>query len=125
MYPVDTRSKSFPSMNPRYIHPLLGRSVSYLLKKVLKDNADPPMLQVLPFPNLPRKSSKDEDVLKPPSTLGYWVPPSSSTAPALASGPSPRSKTKIMATLNVTPDSFSDGSDHNSLTTALPYVEES
>jgi dihydroneopterin aldolase/2-amino-4-hydroxy-6-hydroxymethyldihydropteridine diphosphokinase/dihydropteroate synthase len=30
-----------------------------------------------------------------------------------------------MAALNMTPDSFSDGSDRNSLPTALPYVEES
>ena len=27
-----------------------------------------------------------------------------------------------MATLNVTPDSFSDGSEHNTLSTALDYV---
>ncbi|KXN93370.1 Folic acid synthesis protein fol1, partial [Leucoagaricus sp. SymC.cos] len=63
------------------------------------------------------------DIIKPPPTLTYWLHPTS-----LASRPSylnPKPKTRIMATLNVTPDSFSDGSDYNSMSTALPYVEQS
>lgn len=36
----------------------------------------------------------------------------------------PKRKTHLMATLNVTPDSFSDGSVHNTMPTALSYVSE-
>ncbi|KAJ3566693.1 hypothetical protein NP233_g6841 [Leucocoprinus birnbaumii] len=109
---------------PSYIHPLLGRNVSYLLSKVPKNKSDPLMFKVLPIPDHPSTSKSGDDAdIKPPQTLTYWVHPSSS--PALAPNPSPKPKTRVMATLNVTPDSFSDGSDHNSLSAALSYVEES
>lgn len=111
------------SMIPSYIHPGLGRSVSYLLNKVPRNDSDAPMLKVLPFPNLPFiPSSVDTDDAKPPPTLTYWVHPPPRNL-MLRSNPQP--KTRIMATLNVTPDSFSDGSDHNTLSTALSYLEES
>ncbi|KAL1748278.1 Dihydropteroate synthase-like protein, partial [Schizophyllum fasciatum] len=38
---------------------------------------------------------------------------------------SPGSDAQLMATLNVTPDSFSDGAEHNQLEDALAYVRES
>ncbi|KAF5349252.1 hypothetical protein D9756_009402 [Leucocoprinus leucothites] len=112
-------------MIPGYIHPVLGRPVSYLLNKVPRNDSDPPMLKVLPFPDLPLLSSPaDGEDVKPPKTLSYWIHPSL-TSSVLAPSPSPKPKTRVMATLNVTPDSFSDGSDHNTLSTALSYVEDS
>ena len=81
------------------------------------------MLKVLPLPNLPfMPSSVDMDEAKPPSTLTYWV---YSSPKNLALRSNSKQKTRIMATLNVTPDSFSDGSEHDTLCTALSYVEES
>ena len=111
------------SIIPNYIHPGLGRSVSYLLNKVIRTQLDATMLKVLPLPNLPfMPSSADMDEAKPSSTLTYWV---YSSPQNLTFRSNSQPKTKMMATLNVTPDSFSDGSEHSTLCTALSYVEES
>jgi dihydroneopterin aldolase/2-amino-4-hydroxy-6-hydroxymethyldihydropteridine diphosphokinase/dihydropteroate synthase len=72
---------------------------------------EPPMYKLLPFPSSPSGDTA--------STWTCWKYP-------LAERPSssPR-KTHLMATLNTTPDSFSDGSDHVDIPSALAYVQES
>jgi dihydroneopterin aldolase/2-amino-4-hydroxy-6-hydroxymethyldihydropteridine diphosphokinase/dihydropteroate synthase len=82
------------------------------------------MSKVIPFPQLPVQSwdcpySEIEPV---PSTLTHWT---------YASDISSRKKmkgmvhTNVMATLNVTPDSFSDGALRNTLPAAIAYVRKS
>ena len=123
-----TEKKTFfrkKSMIPDFIHPILQKSVRSLLTEVF-DPSVIPMNKVIPFPRLPIQSwdcpySKIEPV---PSTLTHWT---------YASDISSRKKmmmkgmvhTNVMATLNVTPDSFSDGSLHNSLPATIGYVYES
>lgn len=85
-------------MIPDYIHPTLHKSIGRLLDGL--DNLDA-LYKVVPFPRYPHS---DGGV---PSTMTYWKFPSS--------------KTYLMATLNVTPDSFSDGGLHNTLSSALEY----
>ena len=112
-------------MIPDFIHPILQKSVRSLLTEVVDPSAIP-MNKVIPFPRLPIQSSswdcpypKIEPV---PSTLTHWT---------YASDISSRKKmkgmvhTNVMATLNVTPDSFSDGSLHNTLPASIAYVQES
>lgn len=110
-------------MVPDFIHPILQKSVRSLLTEVLDPSAIP-MNKVIPFPRLPVQSwgcpySKIEPV---PSTLTHWT---------YASDISSRKKmkgmvhTNVMATLNVTPDSFSDGALHNTLPATIAYVRES
>ena len=110
-------------MIPDFIHPILQKSVRSLLTEVFDPSAIP-MNKVIPFPRLRIQSwdcpySKIEPV---PSTLTHWT---------YASDISSRKKmkgmvhTNVMATLNVTPDSFSDGSLHNTLPASIAYVQES
>ena len=110
-------------MIPDFIHPILQKSVRSLLSEVFDPSAIP-MNKVIPFPRLPIQSwdcpySKIDPV---PSTLTHWT---------YASDISSRKKmkgmvhTNVMATLNVTPDSFSDGSLHNTLPASIAYVKES
>lgn len=81
---------------------------------------EPPMLKVMPFsrfqPSLHRFDA--------PSTATYWTFPNSARHTPSASPTKGRKRTFIMATLNVTPDSFSDGGKHTSLSTGLSYVED-
>ncbi|KAF9452819.1 Dihydropteroate synthase [Macrolepiota fuliginosa MF-IS2] len=106
-------------MIPDYVHPVLGRPIRTLLGNVRHDENDPPMRRVLPFPNLPHVPLPDS--IEPPATLTYWLHPAISSTPP----PDTKTKTRLMATLNVTPDSFSDGSDHNLLNNAISYIEQS
>ena len=111
-------------MIPDFIHPILQKSVRSLLSEVFDISAIP-MNKVIPFPRLPVQSwdcpyPKIEPV---PSTLTHWT---------YASDISSRKKmvkgmvhTNVMATLNVTPDSFSDGSLHNTLPASIAYVQDS
>lgn len=81
-----------------------------------------PMQKVVPFPRYPLISSSTEPIPgfshSVPPTTNYWTIP-------LPSSHKARRKTYIMATLNATPDSFSDGSLHNSLPAAMSYVNTS
>jgi dihydroneopterin aldolase/2-amino-4-hydroxy-6-hydroxymethyldihydropteridine diphosphokinase/dihydropteroate synthase len=78
------------------------------------------MKKVLPFPRYPLEISADQPTSGPsvPPTAVYWTLPVT---------PSQRSscKTRIMATLNATPDSFSDGSVNNTVEAALSYAAAS
>lgn len=104
-------------MIPDYIHPVLRKSVSSLLKQVVRPDA-PPMNQVLPWPQFPSGApSVHPRELMIPKTLAHWTYSSSATGGTR--------KTHVMATLNVTPDSFSDGAKHNVLSAALTYASSS
>ena len=110
-------------MIPDYIHPVLQKSVRSLLTEVF-DPCGIPMNKVIPFPRLPVSSwdcpySKIDPV---PATLTHWT-----YAPDISSRKRMKGKmhTNVMATLNVTPDSFSDGALRNTLPAAIAYVRES
>lgn len=104
-------------MVPEYLHPVSKRSVREMLEQVLGGSPSnaPVMNKVIPFPqpypilyiNTPRITT--------PKTASYWVYPSSPS-------PSTPQKTYIMATLNATPDSFSDGSVNNTISAGTAYA---
>ena len=111
-------------MIPDFIHPILQKTVRSLLTEVF-DPSVIPMNKVIPFPRLPLQSwdgpfsKKIEPV---PSTLTHWTYASDIPSRKKMKG---MVHTNVMATLNVTPDSFSDGSLHNTLPASIAYVQES
>ncbi|KAL4076755.1 Dihydropteroate synthase-like protein [Scleroderma yunnanense] len=110
-------------MIPDFVHPIYGKTVRTLLHDVVSKRPcdDPPMLKVIPFPEYPCDSAPTPHGLSStPSTTKYWIVAGTDTG----GKPTPH-KTRIMATLNVTPDSFSDGSRHNTIPAALEYVTTS
>ncbi|KAF9224957.1 Dihydropteroate synthase [Gyrodon lividus] len=111
-------------MIPGFVHPVYQKNIRTLLNEVLstKPNNDFPMLKVIPFPRYPSDEAgvTKTDILPVSPTAKYWTVVS--TDPS--GGPRPH-KTHIMATLNVTPDSFSDGSLHNALPAAIAYTAAS
>jgi len=106
------------SMIPEYVMPTFKRPIEQLLDG-LTDTPTPgiaPMRKVIPFPRYPpldRSSGPGESA---PSTAAYWT---------FTSAGESIGKTYIMATLNATPDSFSDGSTNNELSAALKYASKS
>ena len=107
-------------MIPDYVHPVLKKSVETLLTEVYDPTA-PKMNKVMPFPRLPVTATRLNPAypLQIPETLMHWTfPPSHFSLP----GKEKAGKTHIMATLNVTPDSFSDGATHDALPAALAYA---
>ncbi|KAJ6498176.1 Dihydropteroate synthase-like protein [Mycena vitilis] len=111
------------SMIPHFIHPVLYRTVSTLLAALEVPADAAPMCKAIPFPHCPLPADcvfphTSIDVVPP--TLTHWTYPP-------AHNPTSRRhashQTRIMATLNATPDSFSDGAAHNTPTTALEYVQ--
>ncbi|KAF9564085.1 Dihydropteroate synthase [Agrocybe pediades] len=115
-------------MIPDYVHPILKKNISTLFKDVC-DPSGPPMNKVIPFPKMPftpSSSSSQESVCSSsdiPDTLTHWIYPSNvypSSIMQLGSR-----KTHVMATLNTTPDSFSDGAQHDALPAALKYAYSS
>ena len=110
-------------MIPDFIHPILQKSVRSLLAEVV-DPSVIPMNKVIPFPRLPVQSwdcpySKIDPV---PSTLTHWTYASDISSRKKMKG---MVQTNVMATLNVTPDSFSDGALHNTLPASIAYVRAS
>lgn len=106
-------------MIPDDIHPINGKSIATLLDEVLSSFPTPkfPMQKVIPFPRYPLSSGSKVPLVNippVPSNLTYWAFPCSYASPS--------SKTRLMAILNSTPDSFSDGSIHNTAPTALDYA---
>ena len=95
-------------MIPDFVHPILKRTIATLLREVTAHSADPSMEKILPFPRYPAK-----DTSRSPETLTHWTYAGRT------------SKTHLMATLNATPDSFSDGSTHNTISTGLEYARTS
>ncbi|KAF7292863.1 Folic acid synthesis protein [Mycena indigotica] len=100
-------------MVPDFVHPIFHRKMAALLTAL--NISVPPMQKVIPFPRcpFPADDTNPHAFIDPvPSTLTSWTHAESS-------------KTRVMATLNTTPDSFSDGSTHNTLATAMQYAQES
>jgi dihydroneopterin aldolase / 2-amino-4-hydroxy-6-hydroxymethyldihydropteridine diphosphokinase / dihydropteroate synthase len=125
-------SVNFPgSMVPDFVHPVLLKPIHELLSDVLKTLpvGSPAMIKVMPFPTYHHPTSDPTPpvahVPDIPPTLTYWkFPPSRSVVSATKQASPPR-RTRLMATLNVTPDSFSDGLDHTTLGAALNYATTS
>ncbi|KAJ6591116.1 Dihydropteroate synthase [Mycena vulgaris] len=111
-------------MIPDFVHPMVHKSVSTLLA-ALETLADAtPMHKVIPFPQcpLPPMHAFSQSVAAVPATLTHWTFPSSPGSAEKIAGPH-TPKTRVMATLNATPDSFSDGATHNTLPAALEYAQ--
>ncbi|KAF9011821.1 Dihydropteroate synthase-like protein [Cyathus striatus] len=111
-------------MIPDFVHPALRKKVSTLLANVPIDENVPQMQKVIIFPQYPIPS--DHKTVYPgivvPPTLLHWTYPidlSSSQRSRIGR------ETHIMATLNATPDSFSDGSRHDTIETGLAYAKKS
>ena len=79
------------------------------------------MHKVIPFPQYPNDGTGEKDPLSPPRTAVHWSFP----APAPRTSTLSSRKTYLMATLNATPDSFSDGSVNNTIPAALQYATSS
>lgn len=107
-------------MIPEYVHPIAKRPIKNLLSAVLSKQTEPQVMhKVTPFPKYPlgqvsrNNGSQLLDIPTVPPTATYWKFPIS---------PSSSRGTHIMGTLNVTPDSFSDGSRNNTIATGLSYT---
>lgn len=118
-------------MVPDFVHPVLLKPIHELLSDVLKmaPIGSPAMIKVMPFPTYPHPTS---GIVPPvayvpdiPPTLTYWKFSPVKSAVSAAKQTSPPRQTRLMATLNVTPDSFSDGLDHTTLRAALNYATTS
>ncbi|TFK29528.1 Dihydropteroate synthase [Coprinopsis marcescibilis] len=107
---------------PDYVHPLLNKAISQLLQELEIPLNEPPMQKIIPFPRLPHSDDEDRgefSVCPAPPTLEFWNHGASKLH-------FPREcRTHLMATLNTTPDSFSDGSSHNDIPRAMEYVRQS
>ncbi|KAL1660082.1 Dihydropteroate synthase-like protein [Schizophyllum commune] len=98
-------------------HPRLHER-DFVLRPLADTSSEPPLKRVIPIPRLPLPSSTEANeygITSVPETLTSWT-----YTPA-----NPGRDAMLMATLNVTPDSFSDGAEHNQLSDALAYVHES
>ncbi|KAL1754326.1 Dihydropteroate synthase-like protein [Schizophyllum commune] len=105
-------------MIPDYVHPSFCKSISRMVSSLASTSAEPPLKRVIPIPRLPLSSSTEATeygVTSVPETLTSWTYTSAN----------PGRDALLMSTLNVTPDSFSDGAEHNQLSDALAYVHES
>ncbi|KAI0301294.1 Dihydropteroate synthase-like protein [Russula brevipes] len=118
-------------MVPDFAHPVSRKPIHEMLSDVLKESpvGSPAMIKVMPFPKYPHSSLHNPPVAHVPTiphTQTHWTfPPAKPTVPAGRTSPRCPRRTRLMAILNVTPDSFSDGSDHTALPAALAYVASS
>ncbi|KAF8624669.1 hypothetical protein AX17_007000 [Amanita inopinata Kibby_2008] len=122
-------------MIPEYQHPVLKKTVKDLLSGVTAVADVLPMQKVIPFPRHPIHTTSIDDQLpsyptsvsQVPPTLTYWTHPChASRHVSQTSSPIPsKHKTHVMAIINVTPDSFSDGSRYDTVPTALAHASES
>ena len=108
-------------MIPHFVHPACNKTIRVLLDELMSIRKEDyaPMLKVMPFPKYPSDDTEVTQIcgIRVPPTTKYWT--LSSTDPAKYGRPH---KTYLMATLNMTPDSFSDGSRNNTLPAALAYT---
>jgi dihydroneopterin aldolase/2-amino-4-hydroxy-6-hydroxymethyldihydropteridine diphosphokinase/dihydropteroate synthase len=102
-------------MIPGAIHPVLMTSMAHILGRLISSNAGLTMQKVLPFPQPLAAADGRSDA---PPTLTYWSFSAHSAVPVGSNA----QRTRVMATLNATPDSFSDGGVHDSITSALSYA---
>jgi dihydroneopterin aldolase/2-amino-4-hydroxy-6-hydroxymethyldihydropteridine diphosphokinase/dihydropteroate synthase len=110
------------SIIPDFIHPIYKKALHTLLADL--SQKDSSMHKVIPFPRYPLPDDYPWSypwVTPVPPTLTHWIYPIS---PGRLRGSGHKHKTLLMATLNVTPDSFSDGSANNTLASSLAYVRK-
>ncbi|KAJ7757024.1 Dihydropteroate synthase [Mycena metata] len=114
--------KPLNDMIPDFIHPVLHQTVSALLAAVETGS----MYKVIPFPQCPLPTNyvfphTSVDVVPP--TLTHWIYPSIHQ-PANARRTTSRAprETRVMATLNTTPDSFSDVSPEEEISRVEPAI---
>src|ERR1700722_6937496 len=103
-------------MIPEWIHPVLRKSIKTMLEDL--ESIDQAMRKVIPFPQYPLQHFQSPSILQTlnvPPTATYWIQHVSTSR---------RRKPRMMAILNVTPDSFSDGGNHESITAALMFTRE-
>ncbi|THV05788.1 hypothetical protein K435DRAFT_790043 [Dendrothele bispora CBS 962.96] len=125
-------------MIPTYTHPILQKTISQLLDELLARSTEEhyePMQRVIPFlstlyhlplphvPSRPLIPFPNLDILEVPISqyftfLQFLLQALNHHFPSQ----NPKHRTYLMSTLNTTPDSFSDGSRHNKLPTALGYA---
>ncbi|KAF8262322.1 Dihydropteroate synthase-like protein [Lactarius quietus] len=113
-------------MIPDFVHPALHKPIREMLSDVLRASSagSPAMIKVMPFPAYPRSTDRAPPVASVPDvphTRTYWTFPPAGPFVPHGQVSTPR-HTRLMATLNVTPDSFSDGADHTALPDALAYT---
>ena len=99
-------------MIPDYVHPVLLKTVEKLLDEICGKKGSSTK-KVLPFPRI----VPTPDRAWP--TQCHWLHPSDNQPDC------ERSTTQVMATVNATPDSFSDGGVHDRLSVALSYISSS
>ncbi|KAJ7507284.1 Dihydropteroate synthase-like protein [Mycena galericulata] len=112
-------------MIPDFIHPQLHQSVSALLSALEVPTETTSIHKVIPFPHSPligNDAFPHTSIAVVPPTLTYWTFPSFSGSAQKETRRVSR-QTHVMATLNTTPDSFSDGAKHDTHSTALQYAE--
>ncbi|KAG1740508.1 Dihydropteroate synthase-like protein [Suillus paluster] len=107
-------------MIPEFVHPVHKKSIRTLLDDVIRQsNIDFPMLKVIPFADYPITEIRQlPGIDQVPSMGKYWSTRCSNDIQR-------PTKVRLMATLNATPDSFSDGSVNNTLSAALTYAATS
>ena len=114
-------------MIPDFVHPLLHKPIREMLSDVLRalPVGSPAMIKVMPFPAYPHSADQAPPIASVPDvphTRTHWTfPPARSAVPH--GQVSTARHTRLMATLNVTPDSFSDGADYTTLPAALAFTE--
>ncbi|KAG8857012.1 trifunctional dihydropteroate synthetase [Tulasnella sp. 330] len=105
---------------PQFVHPSLNLTVSALYKDLLRQTAQsttpsPSLRNVIPFhrrdpppsfPMTPTEPEQEESQEAVPERYWTWG-----------------SKTHIMAIVNTTPDSFSDGGDHATVARAMEFID--
>jgi dihydroneopterin aldolase/2-amino-4-hydroxy-6-hydroxymethyldihydropteridine diphosphokinase/dihydropteroate synthase len=103
-------------MIPEFVHPVHKKSIRTLLDDVIRQSSvDFPMLKVTPFADYPiAETRRLLGIHQVPSMGRYWSIHCSNDIQR-------PTKVRLMATLNATPDSFSDGSVNNTLSAALTY----
>ncbi|EJD01775.1 Dihydropteroate synthase [Fomitiporia mediterranea MF3/22] len=106
---------------PEWVHPLFHRSVRSLLAQLMSEGESSTLVKVLPFPI--SQDLHPSAGCKGPATLTYWTLPDLIPNMSSQFRKNRLRKTYIMATLNVTPDSFSDGGENKTLETALAYAK--
>lgn len=101
-------------MIPEFVHPVHMKTIRTLLDEVLRQSNDEfPMLKVTPFANYPITEPRQLPGISHVPPFGkYWSMRCSNDRPT---------KVRVMATLNATPDSFSDGSVNNTPSAGLFY----
>ena len=103
-------------MIPDCIIPTFERPIKQLLDDLVGTPGIAPMRKVIPFPWYPILNTGSGPNESVPLTSTHWT---------LTSEGESIDKTYIMATLNATPDSFSDGATNHELSAALEYASRS